>query len=325
VEPQRPFRQAILRGLGVVLPPLLTIALFFWAWSLVESYVLGPVDWAARTLVVTAIADISDTKTKTADKKVGSQYIPQHIYDAVEANPGDADLMLKVEYEHASAYEIYHRYVRLIYLQPWAVIIIFIILFTISLYFIGEVLAARVGRGMFNLFEKIINRIPVIRNVYSSVKQVTDFIVGDREQEMEFNQVVAVQYPSQGIWSIGFVTGTTMRTLHEEHGEPFVSVLMPTSPMPATGFTISVPVSQTVSLNITMDQAIQFVVSCGVVVPRSQVVGEGNATVEESVIVKQVVEGHIEQTDQDEAVDQVDQADQADQADADVAESDHDE
>ena len=73
MEPQRPFRQSILRGLGVVLPPLLTIALFFWAWSLVESYVLAPVDWAARTLVVTASADIRDMKTETADKKVGSQ------------------------------------------------------------------------------------------------------------------------------------------------------------------------------------------------------------------------------------------------------------
>ena len=316
MERQRPFRQAILRGLGVVLPPLLTIALFFWAWSLVESYVLGPVDWVARTLVVTAIADISDTKTETAVKEVGGKYIPLDIYNAVQASPGDVDLMFKLDLKQASANEIYHRYVRLVYLQPWAVIIIFIILFAISLYFIGEVLAARVGRGMFNLFEKLINRSPLIRNVYSSVKQVTDFIVGDLEQEMEFNQVVAVQYPSQGIWSIGFVTGTTLRTLHEKHGEPFVSVLMPTSPMPATGFTISVPVSQTVSLNITMDQAIQFVVSCGVVVPRSQVVDEGNVTIEESAIVKQVVEGHIEQTEQDEAVEQ---------ADADVAESDHDE
>lgn len=314
MESQRPFRQAILRGLGVVLPPLLTIALFFWAWSLVVSYVLGPVDWATRTLVVTAIADISDTKTDTAVKEVGRKYIPQDIYNAVKDSPGDVDLMLKLDLEQASAHEIYHRYVRLVYLQPWAVIIIFIILFTISLYFIGEVLAARVGRGLFNLFEKIINRIPLIRNVYSSVKQVTDFIVGDREQEIEFNQVVAVQYPSQGIWSIGFVTGSTMRTLHEKHGEPFVSVLMPTSPMPATGFTISVPVSQTVNLNITMDQAIQFVVSCGVVVPRSQIVENGNATADESAIVKQVVEGHIEQTEQDEEVEQ---------ADADVAESGH--
>lgn len=317
MESQRPFRQAILRGLGVVLPPLLTIALFFWAWSLVESYVLGPVDWATRTLVVTAIADISDTKTDTAVKEVGGKYIPQDIYDAVKDSPGDVDLMLKLDLEQASAHEIYHRYVRLVYLQPWAVIIIFIILFTISLYFIGEVLAARVGRGLFNLFEKIINRIPLIRNVYSSVKQVTDFIMGEREQEIEFDQVVAVQYPSQGIWSIGFVTGSTMRTLHEKHGEPFVSVLMPTSPMPATGFTISVPVSQTVNLNITMDQAIQFVVSCGVVVPRTQIVENGNATADESAIVKQVVEGHIEQTEQDEEVEQ---------ADADVAESgDHDE
>jgi uncharacterized membrane protein len=297
-----------------VLPPLLTIALFFWAWSLVESYVLGPFDWAARTLVVTAIADISDTKTDTAVKEVGRKYIPQSIYDTVNENTNDVDLMLKLDLEQASAHEIYDQYVRLEYLPKQRVIIIFIILFTISLYFIGKVLAARVGRGLFNLFEKIINRIPLIRNVYSSVKQVTDFIVGEREQEIEFNQVVAVQYPSQGIWSIGFVTGTTMRALHEKHGEPFVSVLMPTSPMPATGFTISVPVSQTVNLNITMDQAIQFVVSCGVVVPRSQIVENGNATADESAIVKQVVEGHIEQTGQDEEVEQ---------ADADVAESGH--
>jgi len=315
VESQRPFRQAILRGLGVVLPPLLTIALFFWAWSLVESYVLGPVDWAARTLVVTAIADISDVKSDTAAKEVDRKYIPQDIYDAVQESPGNVDLMLKLAHDQASAHEIYHRYVRLVYLQPWAVIIIFMILFTISLYFIGEVLAARVGRGLFNLFEKIINRIPLIRNVYSSVKQVTDFIVGDREQEVEFNQVVAVQYPSQGIWSIGFVTGSTMRTLHEKHAEPFVSVLMPTSPMPATGFTISVPVSQTVDLNITMDQAIQFIVSCGVVVPRTQIVDADNTTVDESAIVKQVVEGHLEQTEQDEELEQVG---------ADVTESGHD-
>jgi uncharacterized membrane protein len=315
VEAQRPFRQAILRGLGVVLPPLLTIALFFWAWSLVESYVLGPVDWVARTLVVTAIADISDVKTDTATKEVDRKYIPQGIYDVVKESPGDVDLMLKLAYHQASAYEIYHRYVRLVYLRPWAVIIIFMILFTISLYFIGEVLAARVGRGLFNLFEKIINRIPLIRNVYSSVKQVTDFIVGDREQEVDFNQVVAVQYPSQGIWSIGFVTGSTMRTLHEKHAEPFVSVLMPTSPMPATGFTISVPISQTVDLNITMDQAIQFIVSCGVVVPRTQIVDVDNTTVDESAIVKQVVEGHLEQTEQNEELEQVD---------ADVRESGHD-
>ena len=315
MEAQRPFRQAILRGLGVVLPPLLTIALFFWAWSLVESYVLGPVDWAARTLVVTVIADISDVKSDTAAKEVDRKYIPQDIYDAVQESPGNVDLMLKLAHDQASAHEIYHRYVRLVYLQPWAVIIIFMILFTISLYFIGEVLAARVGRGLFNLFEKIINRIPLIRNVYSSVKQVTDFIVGDREQEVDFNQVVAVQYPSQGIWSIGFVTGSTMRTLHEKHAEPFVSVLMPTSPMPATGFTISVPVSQTVDLNITMDQAIQFIVSCGVVVPRTQIVDVDNTTVDESAIVKQVVEGHLEQTEQDEELEQVG---------ADVTESGHD-
>ncbi|MEC7566899.1 MAG: DUF502 domain-containing protein [Planctomycetota bacterium] len=292
METHRPFRQAILRGLGVVLPPLLTIALFFWAWSLVETYVLDPVDWAARTAVVTIISDISDVRTDTATQEVNGKFIPQRIHEAVKANPGEVDLMHKMSQNQASATEIYHRYVRLVYLKPWVVIVVFMILFVVSLYFIGEVLAARVGRGLFSLFEKLINRIPLIRNVYSSVKQVTDFLVGD--QEVEFNQVVAVQYPSKGIWSIGFVTGTSMQTLHDHHGEPFVSVLMPTSPMPATGFTISVPKSETVDLNITMDQAIQFVVSCGVVVPRSQIVHDLNSTVSEHAEVKRAVEGLLE-------------------------------
>ena len=60
----RPFRRAVLAGLGVLLPPLLTLALFLWAWSLVESYVLDPVDWAARSTVVAFIDDVHDESPK---------------------------------------------------------------------------------------------------------------------------------------------------------------------------------------------------------------------------------------------------------------------
>ena len=68
-----------------------------------------------------------------------------------------------------------------------------------------KVLAARVGLLFCNFFEQILHRLPIIRNVYSSVKQVTDFVFGD--QEIEYTRVVAVEYPRKGIWSIGFVTG----------------------------------------------------------------------------------------------------------------------
>ena len=146
------------------------------------------------------------------------------------------------------------------------------------------------------LFERVINHVPIIRNVYSSVKQVTDFLFTERE--MEFNRVVAVQYPSQGIWSIGFVTGESMQSLHDSIGEPVLSVLMPTSPMPATGFTITVPKSRTIDLGITVDQAIQFVVSCGVVVPINEQVLDGDSS-EVKGAVESVVAGLIDDSSDD--------------------------
>jgi uncharacterized membrane protein len=72
------------------------------------------------------------------------------------------------------------------------------------------------------------------------------------------------------MWSIGFVTGESMLDIRSSANEPVLSVLMPTSPMPATGFTITVRKSETIDLDLTVDQAIQFVVSCGVVVPLHQ-------------------------------------------------------
>ena len=113
-----------------------------------------------------------------------------------------------------------------------------------------------------------------------ALQQIDDVLhhraVHEREQRLlcvgEFNRVVAVEYPRKGIWSVGFVTGESMLDIHGAANEPMVSVLMPTSPMPATGFTVSVKKSETVDLNITIDQAIQFVVSCGVVVPMQQMV-----------------------------------------------------
>ena len=80
-NPPKPFRAAILRGLGVVLPPLLTIALFIWAWSMINNYILRPVDWLARTVVVASISDIQDKKTETANHAIreNGPYIPYMV------------------------------------------------------------------------------------------------------------------------------------------------------------------------------------------------------------------------------------------------------
>ncbi len=124
---------------------------------------------------------------------------------------------------------------------------------------------AGVGRIVVTGFDTLIDRLPLVRNVYSAVKQVTDLVFS--EQEFQFNRVVAVQYPREGIWSLGFVVGDSLLEIRAAANEPVVAVLMPTSPMPATGFIITVRKSEILDLNISLDEAIQFIVSCGVVAP----------------------------------------------------------
>jgi uncharacterized membrane protein len=284
---QHPVRRAVLRGLAIILPPLLTIVLFLWAWAQIERYVLEPIEGMARNVIVLSISDVKNKipdevpvheRLTADDGRVISfkfkdrvyipvdggkqRWIPQVVFNNVKEQPGEVSL--------ASANEklIYHQYVRNVYLKRVVVIPVFLCLFMLCLYVVGKFLAAGVGRMFWNFFEALIHRLPLIRNVYSSVKQVTDFVFSERE--IEFTRVVAVEYPRKGIWSLGFVTGESMLDMRSAANEPVVSLLMPTSPMPATGFTITVLKSETIDLDITMDQAIQFIVSCGVVVPLQQ-------------------------------------------------------
>lgn len=139
----------------------------------------------------------------------------------------------------------------------------------VLLYFLGGFFTARLGTWFVHRFERdFLGRLPLISNVYSSVKQVTDFFFTERT--VEYNSIVAVEYPRRGIWSIGFVTSDAFLEVTAAVGEPMVAILMPTSPMPMTGFTVTVPRSEVIDLDITVDQAFQFCLSCGVLVPPQQ-------------------------------------------------------
>ena len=110
----------------------------------------------------------------------------------------------------------------------------------ILLYFIGRLVTVRIGAWFVQRFETVVlERLPVISTIYSAVKQVTDFLFSERQ--VEYNRVVAIEYPRRGIWSLGFVTGDSMLEMTVAAGEPLVTVLIPTSPMPITGYTMSVP------------------------------------------------------------------------------------
>lgn len=273
------------RGLGVVLPPLLTIVVLIWAWYTIEKYVLRPTEWMVRWGVVLCmegplegtlaeipqgtIVDEEGTFQYDENKYVagptGRKYLPAVVVETVDENAGyfDSDAP-----ELVSANAYWDRYVQYKFMPRWIVVPVFLMVFLTVLYFLGRLFTFGLGRWLFRGFDSAILSIPVVNKVYGSVKQVTDFAFSERE--IEFNNVVAVQYPSKGIWSLGFVTGNSVRQLRDATGEPMLSVLMPTSPMPMTGFTVTVKRSDTIDIDMTIDEAIQFVVSCGVVVPPHQ-------------------------------------------------------
>ncbi len=277
---EHPFRSAVIRGLGVVTPPLLTIVIFLWVGSTVQQYVLRPMTVGVRDAIVLATADIRPDPdpspidpgitTRTIEQQIyrrtgDDKLVPIGVYELVRKNQGSEPIPV-------TAQGIYERYVELQYLQPYKVIPAFLAIFIIVLYLLGKFIAAGIGRFFVNQVEQGILSLPLVRNVYSSVKQVSDFLFSPRD--IEYTRVVAVEYPRKGIWSIGLVTGESMIDIRSAANEPVLSVLVPTSPMPVTGYTINVKKSEAIDLDITIDQAFQFIVSCGVVVPPQQTQNE---------------------------------------------------
>ncbi|MBN1590241.1 MAG: DUF502 domain-containing protein [Pirellulales bacterium] len=274
---EHPFRKAVLRGLGVVVPPLLTIVIFLWVAGTVNQFVLRPFASGVRYALVWHFedeiqeevpADRVAAKLKpgvdptqyyyeTPDRK----FVPYAVYDLVRKNQGAEPLP-------ETAKGVYRRYVELRYLKPHVVVPTFLAIFILVLYLLGKFMAAGIGRIFVGAFERGILQLPLVRNVYSSVKQVTDFLFSPRQ--IEYTRVVAIEYPRAGIWSLGLVTGESMLDIRAAANEPVLSILVPTSPMPVTGYTINVRKSEALDLNITIDQAFQFIVSCGVVVPPQQ-------------------------------------------------------
>jgi uncharacterized membrane protein len=135
---------------------------------------------------------------------------------------------------------------------------------------VGALLASVVGRAIWRVIEDFIMNVPFLRRVYPYVKQVTDFVLTPEEQERLFSRVVAIEYPRKGIWSIGLVTGSGLRRVAENVEKEFLTVLIPNSPTPVTGYVIMVPKEQTIALDMTIEEAFRFAISAGVIAPPNQ-------------------------------------------------------
>lgn len=132
-------------------------------------------------------------------------------------------------------------------------------------YSIGRFVTHRLGAWFVYRTGAFVTGVPLVGEIYSAVKRVTDFFFGEREHT--YHRVVALEYPRPGIWSLAFVTGEGMPECSLAAGEPVVNVLIPSTPLPFAGYTMNVKRSELIDLNMTLDQAFQYVMSCGVIVP----------------------------------------------------------
>ena len=139
-----------------------------------------------------------------------------------------------------------------------------LILFMV-LTLIGALTAGLIGRWVVRTGERILNRMPVVRSVYSAIKQIFETILA--QQSNAFREAVLIEYPRRGIWAIGFITGTTKGEVQNLTLEETVNIFLPTTPNPTSGFLLFVPREEVVPLDMSVEEAVKMVISGGIVTP----------------------------------------------------------
>jgi len=130
---------------------------------------------------------------------------------------------------------------------------------------IGMMTAGFVGRWFVRTSEAIVNRMPVVRTLYGSLKQILETVLA--QKSTAFRDVVLVEYPRREMWVIGFVSGKTTGEVQAKTDDEVINVFIPTTPNPTSGFLIFVPRRDMIFLNMTIEEGIKMVVSGGIVTP----------------------------------------------------------
>ncbi|VBB68711.1 Transporter [invertebrate metagenome] len=130
---------------------------------------------------------------------------------------------------------------------------------------IGALTAGFLGNILIRTGERILARMPVIRSIYSATKQIFETVL--RQQSTAFREVVLLEYPRRGLWTIGFITAPAADEIHRLLSSEMANVFVPTTPNPTSGFLLFVPRADLIQLSMTVEEGIKMVVSGGIVTP----------------------------------------------------------
>ncbi len=227
----RRFKFFFFRGLAVLLPTIVTIWILAWGFGFIQEHISTHIN---RGLVK---ACVWFQRTHGLSEEALAQYGA-----GLEAS----------------------------FVQGFAGSMVGLLIALVAIVLFGAFLASVVGRVLWQMFESVLMSTPVLRGIYPHVKQVTDFVLTPEQKKKSFLQVVAVEYPRNGVWSIGFVTGSGLRSIAGQAQKELLTVLMPKAPALVSGYVITVPKEEAIVLDMTVEEAFRFLVSAGVVLPASE-------------------------------------------------------
>jgi len=224
-------KRYFLRGLAVLLPTILTLWILAWGYGLLQEHVSLHIN---RGLVQ---ALVWFNRSQGVSEEALAQY--QTVLEET-------------------------------FVRGLAGSMVGLLIATAAVFLFGAFLASVIGRVLWRMVEALIMSTPVLRGVYPHVKQVTDFVLTPEQKKKSFLQVVAVEYPRRDLWSVGFVTGSGLRTIAGHARKELLTVLVPKAPALVSGYVITVPKEEALVLDMTVEEAFRFLVSAGVILPEGE-------------------------------------------------------
>jgi len=231
------FKRNFLTGLAALFPILITVFLLSWLYGQIDRFIGDRVNKVCVEVLATNPALF---------KQVFSQAGPE-VAEEVESRR-----------EYAKQY--FPGYVGVGIAVVGALVLI---------YLAGRFLRGYIGSRVMHWVDSFFERFPVVKNIYPHARQVADFLFGQTGGK-RFNTVVAVPYPRRGIYTVGFLTGDGLKDIEQRAGQSLVTVFIPTSPTPLTGFIIVLPPDEVLELNMSVDEAFRYCITAGMLASEKQ-------------------------------------------------------
>ncbi|MFQ5505577.1 MAG: DUF502 domain-containing protein [Planctomycetota bacterium] len=262
-------KRFFMEGLTALLPTILTLWIVIALFSFITGSIAAPVTRAVQWSLITNSLGRGVLESITPIRIFTEEYM-----DASRLPRGeDAGAALARSAEQGGFFldlRLIDRQKLYAELDEWFPPVLGLALGFILIFVLGFFLRGYVGTLFSRIVERIVFSFPLVRTIYPYAKKIVDFLFSEKSRLREFQSVVAIPYPSPGRYSIGFVTSEGMRSLNDSTKEELISVFLPSSPTPMTGYVVFVRRSDIVSLDLSLDQTMALIISGGVILPQDE-------------------------------------------------------